>query len=101
MKNIILLFFIVFAIPAYSLADDILLDAAEKELKRSMEQYSEKDNPPYFIAYAITEKQTFNVVASFGKTRTETDQKQRFLDIDLRVGDYKFDNTHIIRGQPI
>jgi TldD protein len=100
MKNIILLFFIVFAIPAYSLADDILLDAAEKELKRSMEQYSEKDNPPYFIAYAITEKQTFNVVASFGKTRTETDQKQRFLDIDLRVGDYKFDNTHIIRGNP-
>jgi predicted Zn-dependent protease len=28
------------------------------------------------------------------------DNKSRILDIDLRVGDYQFDNTHIIRGNP-
>lgn len=37
--------------------------------------------------------------AAFGKLESQQSNKQRLLDLDIRVGDYAFDNTHIIRGQ--
>lgn len=78
--------------------ENSVLEAAKQELKRSMEKLSKEDNPPYFIGYAITESKKYRVTASFGRIVNETESHTRILDIDLRVGSPKFDNTHIIRG---
>lgn len=75
-----------------------VLQAAESELNRAMKELGKEQLPPYFIAYGITDKYEYNLTASFGKITIDNESKSRILDIDLRVGNYDFDNSHIIRG---
>lgn len=75
-----------------------VLDAAEQEMQRFMKELAGEPNPPYFIAYGITDEKAETMTASFGKLLAENSGHTRSLDIDLRVGSYEFDNTHIIRG---
>jgi predicted Zn-dependent protease len=77
-----------------------LLDIAKKELERNMQLLQDEETPPYFISYQITEIDEVSISGSFGKIKNISDNLSRILDIDLRVGGYKFDNTHIIRGNP-
>lgn len=84
----------------FAFKDNELSRAAEKELMRSMEQLKTQKVPPYFISYSITEEHKISIAASFGKIKSNDYSSERILDIDLRVGSYKFDNTHIIRGNP-
>lgn len=83
-----------------SAQDNILLNAADKEMQRTMKELSAQALPPYFVSYSITEVQSAVITASFGSIEKCDMDKSRILDIDLRVGNYKFDNTHIIRGNP-
>ena len=76
-----------------------LLDAMGAELERSMEKLAGEPDPPYFLSYEITEKQTAVVSGSFGSIDTSAESRTRQLDIDLRVGEYALDNTRQIRGQ--
>lgn len=78
---------------------DPLLEYAKKELDRTYEKLSGEETSPYFVSYHIAETKTYRVTAEFGKILDESEDKSRILDIDLRVGDYNFDNTHIIRGE--
>jgi predicted Zn-dependent protease len=74
--------------------------ALEDEVKRAMDVLKQKGNPgPYFIGYEVNDIQNVEVEASLGATRNSNSQHSRFLDIDVRVGDYQYDNTHQIRGQ--
>src|SRR5215831_9107616 len=74
--------------------------ALEDEVKRAMDVLKQKGNPgPYFIGYEVNDIQNVEVEASLGATRTSNSQHSRYLDIDVRVGDYQYDNTHQIRGQ--
>ncbi len=88
---------------APSLADESppapILDAMAAELERSMEKLSGEPDPPYFLSYEITERDTAIVSASFGALVTSSRSRGRQLDIDLRVGDYALDNTRKMRGQ--
>lgn len=93
---IILAFFVLFQI---SKADP-LLDAAEKELKRSMTELQDEETPPYFLSYQIFDTKQAQITAAFGHIESNMESHQRKMDIDLRVGSHKFDNTHIIRGNP-
>ncbi len=94
----LLLLLLVFS-PAVN-ADD-LLNTAEQELKRNYGTLQNQEVPPYFISYSITETNSNSITASFGRILSKSvNKKDRILDIDLRVGDYDFDNTHIIRGNP-
>ncbi len=78
----------------------IILESAKSELSRAMEELKSEDKAPYFISYSITDIQQHYISASFGAIKSEQSNHQRILDVDLRVGDYNLDNTHIIRGQP-
>ncbi len=99
-KTFFLIISFMFAYASASAAEEsLVLKAAEKELARAMTKLSEQPNPPYFLAYGITETEYYRVTASFGKIFSEKEDENRILDIDLRVGDYNFDNTHIIRGE--
>jgi len=68
------------------------------ELAHSMEALKKQPVPPYFLGYQITEGQSMNMVSSFGALLSSNESRRRILDIDLRVGDYAFDNTHALRG---
>lgn len=77
----------------------LVLKAMEEELHRSMKGLSEKGSPPpYFISYYIAEMQGVAVTASYGALRYSSTRRSRLLDVEVRVGDYKLDNTHRLRG---
>ena len=75
-----------------------LLLAAREELARSMKKLKDQPVPPYYLSYEVTETHTIEAVGSFGSLTRSEEKRARQLDIDLRVGDYKLDNTHSIRG---
>ncbi len=79
--------------------DPLLLRAMKREMDRSMTELKSQEHPPYFLSYCISDVQSKALSASFGKLENNSSNHQRLLDIDIRVGDYSFDNTHIIRGQ--
>ena len=97
----LILFLLLFSV-ANILAQDsnVLFSSMDKELKRTMDVLSKEEKPPYFISLNVTDIQSVSITSRFGKLLNSADDKSRILDIDLRVGDYQFDNTHIIRGNP-
>ena len=75
-----------------------VLQAMKAELGRSIENLKGQTTPPYFLSYEITEDTVVDVSGSFGKILHSNEDRRRQLDIQLRVGDYKLDNTHQLRG---
>ncbi len=100
-KSKILLFFLLlifFQISLYA-QNAVVLDAATKELDRTMSELKNKPNPPYYLSFTIYDINSILIKSSDGKIETNNENKTRTLDIDIRVGNYKFDNTHVIRGE--
>ena len=85
------------AVPAVA-AESPVMEALKAELARSMEILGEQPVPPYFLSYEITERETASATAAFGALTSSSRGRSRYLDIDLRVGDYGLDNTRPIRG---
>ncbi len=71
-----------------------VLRAMSTELARSMEQLRTQPTPPYFLSYDVTELQAANIAGSFGAITESGETRERHLDVELRVGDRRFDNTH-------
>lgn len=92
------IFGLLFLSATISAKESAVIKAAETELQRAMKELSNEQLPPYFISYGITDKYEYSLTASFGKITVDNESKSRTLDIDLRVGSYDFDNSHIIRG---
>ncbi|HRP01324.1 MAG TPA: TldD/PmbA family protein [Candidatus Kapabacteria bacterium] len=82
-------------------ASDVLIKGLQDEMNRTMNLLKGEEIPPYYIAYNVTTLKKVNISSKNGSILSSASSKNRILDIDLRVGDYKFDNTHIIRGNPI
>ena len=65
-----------------------------------MSVLTQKGNPaPYFLSYQVNEGKSAEITASLGALQYSNVDRQRILDIEVRVGNYSFDNTHQIRGQ--
>ena len=60
---------------------------------------SEAPTPPYFLSYEVTETERTVVSGAFGALRASFQNRTRQLDVDLRVGNYSFDNTRPVRGR--
>jgi predicted Zn-dependent protease len=71
-----------------------VLEAMKAELARSLEALRGDPTPPYFLGYDVTEVQRFSVSSAFGAITDRSDDRRRALDVQLRVGSYRFDNTH-------
>lgn len=70
-----------------------LLDAMKAELKRSQASLRFKDyKTPYFLAYQLKEVQTDSVTARYGGVISQGPSRVRNLYVEVRVGDYTFDN---------
>src|SRR5437867_1616047 len=81
-------------------ASSPVLQALEQEMKRGMDVLGKKGDPgPYFISYEANEITETDISASQGALKSNTSDRSRYLDVEVRVGDYKLDNTHEIRGQ--
>ena len=73
------------------------LEILERTLEDAMSQLSRLPEPPYYLAYAITEQRSLSLVGSNGSFAGESRESDRMLDIDIRVGSMRLDNTHKIR----
>ncbi len=99
-KGALLLLFLIQSLinGAWAKKDPILATMA-KELKRSYQVLSrEGENPLYFLQYEIMDEHQLNMSAVLGAIKVDNETRHRYLDVDLRIGSYKLDNTHQIRG---
>jgi len=80
-------------------ASDTILKSMGEELTRSMKVLKEKGNPaPYFIQYRVTDSNKVGIIAANGSIQNSYKDRSRLLDVKVRVGSYKQDNTHQIKG---
>ena len=76
---------------------DPVLQELQTELARSFKILGQQPVPPYFLSYQLTDNRAISVRTDFGALVGSSDHTTRLLDLDLRVGDYKVDNTHSLR----
>ena len=77
--------------------DSVLMRAMRDELARSMAQLQLEDaEKPYFLAYRVQERTYGNASASLGGLLSASQGVNRQLFVELRVGDYGFDNTNFM-----
>ncbi|MBN1755382.1 hypothetical protein JW877_04115 [bacterium] len=89
----------VFIITGVNAEESLLLKAMGEELNRSFKELKELGEAPlYFMAYEVTEVTETRLLASMGALMDDAYNRKRYLDVDLRVGDFQLDNTHQIRG---
>jgi len=82
--------------------EDVLLRAMHDEMERSRQLRvvgAGGDDVPYFISYTVTDQENFSVSATLGSVTNLERSHVRIPSIEVRVGNYNFDNTgHIYSG---
>ena len=71
-----------------------LLAAMQTELDRSFKTLGAQDPKAYFIGYTITDTQRADVSGSNGALLSSNENRNRWLEVSVRTGDYDLDNTH-------
>jgi hypothetical protein len=75
---------------------DVVMNAMRDEMARSMQQLTvENLEKPYFISYRVVDSDTASVGASFGAVTRSFTSHSRRLTVEVRVGDYKLDSSHV------
>jgi len=77
-------------------ADDVPMTAMRDEMARSVDMQLSGLAKPYFLAYRIQEITDVSVSANLGSLVTSRDTRSRLLHVELRVGDYKLDNSNFL-----
>lgn len=72
-----------------------IMKALEEEQTRAFSIFQKNGNPaPYFLSFQVTDVASTVVTASFGALRNSDNNRTRNLDVKVRVGDFKLDNTN-------
>src|SRR5438045_5473237 len=72
----------------------VVLEALKQELGRSRERLKlSGEDPPYFARYLLREYDDYDMAARFGAVLEDSYQNVRQVSVEVRVGDYHFDNT--------
>jgi predicted Zn-dependent protease len=84
---------------------DPLLGALVEELGRSQQMLAavKGEQPPYYLAYRLSDGALFGDTASFGALQNAVASgkeagRSRILDVSVRVGSRALDSTHKVRG---
>ena len=86
------------AVQAKGRSDYIVLQAMEDELMRSLEKLKlEGYETPYFISYQIKDNEYYSIKGKYGAIASSENDRIRRLFVDVRVGNYDFDNS--IKGR--
>ena len=81
----------------------VLLDSMTTELHRAFtslgkqgpgKQESDKQLPPYFLSYSVSDASAVAIRAQFGALVDSSANHIRVADVQVRLGDPKLDNTH-------
>ncbi len=76
---------------------DPVLRAMKDELARSMKDLKiEGVERPYFLAYRVEDVDEKVVSAGFGALQDSRATRRRSFGVEMRVGDYQFDNTNFM-----
>jgi TldD protein len=102
------------ALPAPAAAQQAgpaLLEVMTTELHRAFtslgkqglgKQGDEKQLPPYFLSYSVSDASAVSITAQFGGLVSSTANHMRQADVQVRLGEAKLDNTHgIHRGSAV
>jgi len=82
--------------------NDHTLQAMRDEMARSKDrlelQIPKLDKPmrPYFLEYRLLDMDIREITAEFGALVTTTHTRQRLMNVEARVGDYKLDSSNFI-----
>ena len=83
-----------------SAAEDVLLKAMKDELSRSVEGLEGFEYAPlYYLQYEVFDIEEHSISAVLGAIQDDDSERNRFLDVAVRVGNHALDNTHEIRGR--
>ena len=93
--NLILLLLILSSLSVFSIdTQDIIFNAMDKEMKRSMKKLKIKSSPgPYFVKYIIEDVERYRISGDYGVIKNENETKDRYYNVEVRIGDYTFDQT--------
>jgi len=79
----------------------VLLDAMTTELDRAFTLLGkaaaaddEKQVPPYFLSYTVSDASYVAIQAQYGAIVSSSANRARVADVQVRLGDPKLDNTH-------
>jgi len=76
----------------------VLMDAMTTELHRAFtslgKQGDEKQLPPYFLSYAVSDASYVAIRAQYGALVDSSANHMRVADVQVRLGEPKLDNTH-------
>jgi TldD protein len=79
----------------------VLLDAMTTELHRAFTSLSkasaagdDKQLPPYFLSYSVSDASAVMIRAQYGAIVVSSANHMRVADVQVRLGDPKLDNTH-------
>jgi len=75
---------------------DPVLDAMSAEMDRARALKIVNLDSPYFIQYRLDDARMFSVNASLGAVIDETRRQLRMPSVEVRVGDYSFDNSNYV-----
>ncbi|MEZ5400609.1 MAG: metallopeptidase TldD-related protein [Bryobacteraceae bacterium] len=84
------------AVRAQKQEDDAILEAMREEIARSKELKIGGTDPVYYVEYGLDELDTFTAAASMGALVSANHSRARIPRVQVRVGDYRFDNTNYI-----
>jgi hypothetical protein len=77
--------------------DDPLIQALTDEMDRSVTSlHLEDEEPPYFLGYLVNLEDNCRIRAEYSSVIACDCQEANQMFLDLRVGDYEFDNTNVM-----
>jgi TldD protein len=78
---------------------DPVMRAMVDELGRSVSELQFKDlEKPYFIQYIVLDQERYRASATFGALTASDMNRARYVQAQVRVGDYQFDNSEFVAG---
>ena len=80
---------------AWPVADSEVFRPMEAEMARGLGMRKQGFDPPYFLAYRLTDIRAMEVAASFGAVTDDDVQESRVLYVEVRVGTRTLDNTDL------
>jgi hypothetical protein len=79
---------------------DQTLVAMREELERSRARLAlPGQEKPYYIEYRLLDVDERSIVAQFGSVISSTTTRNRYMSVDVRVGDYHVDSSNFLSGQ--
>lgn len=95
--SILICVYLLTQVKVFSISHQEILSAMHDELKRSMDSlFIETLQKPYYIEYKLKITNTYRAASLLGSLVDSSRTKIATLTVNVRVGDYEFDNSNFL-----